>query len=71
MKTFTTANTSTAYLFSYLVSDPSEIRTKAIELAEALNHEDVYLELIRFLPSATIAEFIDHLREVADIEDLI
>jgi hypothetical protein len=71
MKTFTTANTSTAYLFAELVSDPSEIRTKAIELAEALNHEETYLELIRFLPSATVAGFIDHLREVADIEDLI
>ena len=60
-----------AYDFAELVSDPSEIRTKAIELGEALNPEDVYLELIRFLPSATIADFIDHLREVADIEDLI
>jgi hypothetical protein len=59
------------YDFAELVSDPFEIRTKAIELAEELNHEDVYLELIRFLPSATIAEFIDHLRAVADIEDLI
>jgi hypothetical protein len=69
--TFTTANTSTAYRFAELVSDPSEIREKAIDLAVALNHEEVYLELIRFLPSATVAEFIDHLREVADVEDLI
>ena len=71
MSTIETANTSTAYRFSDLVSDPSEIRTKAIELGEALNHEETYLELIRFLPSAVVAEFIDHLREVADVEDLI
>jgi hypothetical protein len=67
----TTANTSTTYSFADLVSDPSEIRTKAIELGEALGHEGAYLELLRFLPSVLVAEFIDHLREVADIEDLI
>ena len=66
-----TANTSTAPKFSDLVSDPSEIRDKAAELAEELGHENTYLEMIRFLPTATIAEFIDHLRQVADIEDLI
>lgn len=62
---------TTTVRFSDIVSDPSEIRTKAIELAEALNHDDVYLELIKFLPSATVAQFIDHLREVADIEDIL
>ena len=40
MSTIETANTSTAYRFSDLVSDPSEIRTRAIELGEALNHEE-------------------------------
>lgn len=69
--TITTANTSTALRFADLVSDPSEIRDKAAELGEALIHEFAYLELIRFLPSATVAQFIDHLREVADVEDLI
>ena len=67
----TTANTSTAPLFAELVRDPSEIRSKAAHLAEELGEENTYLELIRFLPTATIAQFIDHLREVADIEDLI
>ena len=60
-----------AYSFTELVSDPSEIRSKAAELGEALNFEDTYLELIRFLPTSVTAEFIDHLREVADVEDLI
>jgi len=67
----TTANTSTAPLFSDIVRDPSEIRSAAIRLAEELGEENTYLELIRFLPTATIAQFIDHLREVADVEDLI
>lgn len=67
----TTANTSTAPLFADLVHDPSEIRSKAAQLGEELGEENTYLELLRFLPTATIAQFIDHLREVADIEDLI
>lgn len=67
----TAANTSIAPLFADLVRDPSEIRSKAAQLGEELGEESIYLELIRFLPTATIAQFIDHLREVADIEDLI
>ena len=67
----TTANTSTAPLFADLVRDPSEIRSKAAQLGKELGEENTYLELIRFLPTATIAQFIDHLRQVADIEDLI
>ena len=64
--------TNTAsYSFRELVSDPSEIRSKAMDLGEALNFEETYLELIRFLPTSVTAEFIDHLREVADVEDLI
>lgn len=69
--TITTANTSTALKFADLVAYPTEIRVKAAELGEALLHEFTYLELIRFLPTATVAQFIDHLREVADIEDLL
>ncbi len=69
--TFTTANCSTSERFSALVSDPSEIRSTAAKLGDELDHENTYLEMIRFLPSATVAEFIDHLRQVADIEDLI
>ena len=71
MTILTVANTSTAPSFVDLVRDPSEIRSKDIDLGQALNHEEMYLELIRFLPTATTAEFIDHLRAVADIEDLI
>lgn len=62
---------ATSPLFSDLVRDPSEIRSKAAQLGEELGEENTYLELIRFLPTATIAQFIDHLREVAYIEDLI
>lgn len=69
--TITTANCSIADRIAALVSDPSEIRSKAALLGEELGQEDCFLELIRFLPSATVADFIDHLREVADIEDLI
>ena len=69
--TFTTANCTTSERFSVLVSDPSEIRSTAAKLGDELGHENTYLELIRFLPSALLADFIDHLREVADIEDLI
>lgn len=50
---------------------PSEIRTTALDLGEALSYEAAYEELIRILPSALVAEFIEHLREVADIEDLL
>jgi hypothetical protein len=71
LMTFTTANCSTSERFSALVSDPSEIRSTAAKLGDELDHENTYLEMIRFLPSATVAEFIDHLRQVADIEDLI
>ncbi len=67
----TVANTDTALSFSEVTRDPYEIRNTAAKLGDELGHENTYLELIRFLPTAVTSEFIDHLRQVADIEDLI
>lgn len=50
---------------------PSQIRTKIFEIADALDYELTFAELIRFLDTATIEGFIEHLRDEADIEDLL
>ncbi len=63
--------TAAPFKFSELVRDPSTIRDSAVKVAYHLGEENTYLELLRFLPTSTIAEFIDHLQDVADIDDLI
>ena len=50
---------------------PSEIRSTALTIADACDYELTFQEIIRFLPSATVAEFIEHMREAADIEDVL
>lgn len=52
------------------IGQASATRSVAIECGEALDFELTYHELVRFLPSATLAEFLEHLETVADIEDI-
>jgi len=40
-------------------------------LADALDSELLLAELWEFLPAETVAAFVDHLRTVADVEDLL
>ena len=52
------------------IGHASAIRSVAIDCGEALDFELTYHELVRFLPSATVAEFLEHLETVADISDI-
>jgi len=52
------------------IGHASAVRSVAIECGDALDYELTYKELIRFLPSSVVAEFIEHLETVADIEDI-
>jgi len=52
------------------IGHASAIRSVAIECGEALDFELTYHELVRFLPSATVAEFLEHLETVADVSDI-
>ena len=54
-----------------LTRHPGEIRAMQFNLAEQLDWEQYSRELMSFLPTSTLREFTEHLREVADIEDLI
>ena len=40
-------------------------------LADALDSELLLAELWEFLPTETVAAFVDHLRQVADVDDLL
>jgi hypothetical protein len=47
------------------------LRSKLIDIGEALDYELVYKELLRFLPASTLEMFLDHLTDVAEIDDLL
>ena len=49
---------------------PSEIRSQVLTIGEACDHELTFQELVRFLPAATLQDFIQHMHEVADIDDI-
>ena len=49
---------------------PSEIRSQVLTIGEACDHELTFQELVRFLPTSTLQEFVEHMREVADIDDI-
>ena len=50
---------------------PAQTRSLLLSIADQLDPELTLQELVRFLPSATCEEFMDHLCEVADITDLM
>ena len=50
---------------------PSTIRNQAIDIAEACDFELTFRELISFLPASVVAEFNEHMTEVADIDDIM
>ena len=50
---------------------PSQTRSLLLAIAEQLDPELTLQEMVRFLPTATCEEFMTHLCEVADIEDLM
>jgi hypothetical protein len=52
------------------IGHTSAIRAVAVECGAALDFELTYKELISFLPTATIEEFLEHLETVADVEDI-
>jgi hypothetical protein len=47
------------------------IRSQLIGVAENLDWELFCRELMSYLPSATLRDFTEHLREQADIDDLL
>ena len=49
---------------------PSEIRSQALTIGDACDYELTFQELVRFLPTSTLQEFVEHMREVADIDDI-
>lgn len=50
---------------------PNTIRNQAIDIADACDYELTFRELISFLPAAVVADFNQHMAEVADIDDLL
>ena len=50
---------------------PAQSRTLLLNIADQLDHELTFQEIVSFLPSATVEEFMTHLKHVADIEDLL
>lgn len=50
---------------------PSQSRSLLLSIAEQLDHELTFEEIVRFLPQQTVEEFMTHLCEVADITDLM
>lgn len=50
---------------------PNTIRCQALDIAEACDYELTFKELIRFLPASVVAEFNEHMTEVADIDDVM
>jgi hypothetical protein len=50
---------------------PNTIRNQAIDIAEACDYELTFQELIRFLPASVVAEFNEHMTEVADLDDIM
>ena len=50
---------------------PNTIRNQAIDIADACDFELTYRELIAFLPASVVAEFNEHMAEVADIDDVM
>jgi hypothetical protein len=54
-----------------LTRNPAMIRSQLIGVAENLDWELFCRELMSYLPSATLRDFTEHLREQADIDDLL
>ncbi|MDC0277613.1 hypothetical protein OAK87_01415 [bacterium] len=50
---------------------PAQSSSLLLNIADQLDHELTFQEIVSFLPSATVEEFMSHLCEVADIEDLM
>ena len=50
---------------------PQVTRNQAIDIAEACDYELTYKELISFLPASVVADFNQHMTEVADIDDIM
>jgi hypothetical protein len=50
---------------------PAQSRSLLLNIADQLDHELTFQEIVSFLPAATVEEFMDHLFEVADIADLL
>ena len=50
---------------------PQVIRNQAIDIADACDFELTFRELISFLPASVVAEFNEHMTEVADIDDIM
>ena len=50
---------------------PQVTRNQAIDIAEACDYELTFRELISFLPASVVAEFNQHMTEVADIDDIM
>ena len=50
---------------------PQVTRNQAIDIAEACDFELTFRELISFLPASVVAEFNEHMTEVADIDDIM
>lgn len=54
-----------------LTRNPGMIRHMSIDVAENLDWELAYRELCSFLPTSTLRDFLEHLRDQADIDDLL
>ena len=50
---------------------PSQSRSLLLDIADQLDPELTLQELVRFMPSDQVEDFMTHLCEVADIEDLM
>ena len=50
---------------------PSQSLSLLIDIADQLDYEQTFKELVRVMNQDQVEAFMDHLCEVADIEDLI
>ncbi len=50
---------------------PSQSRSLLLDIADQLNPELTLQELVRFMPQDQVEDFMTHLCEVADIQDLM
>ncbi len=50
---------------------PAQSRSLLLNIADQLDQELTFQEMVSFLPAATVEEFLSHLKHVVDIEDLL
>ncbi|MDC3010103.1 hypothetical protein OAZ06_04045 [Synechococcus sp. AH-736-G20] len=50
---------------------PSQSRSLLIDIADQLDYEQTFKELVRVMNQDQVEDFMTHLCEVADIEDLM